>query len=51
MCCVFGGVRVAHKFSFMCCVFGGVSVVHKFSFLCCETYEQHGPHQKHNTEN
>jgi hypothetical protein len=32
---VFGGVSVAHLFSFLCCVFGGVSVAHLFSFLCC----------------
>ena len=35
LCCVFGGVRVAHLFSFLCCVFGGVRVAHLFSFLCC----------------
>ena len=34
-CCVFGGVRVVHKFSFLCCVFGGVRVVDMLSFLCC----------------
>jgi hypothetical protein len=28
MCCVFGGVRVSHLFSFLCCIFGGVRVCH-----------------------
>ena len=32
---VFGGVRVAHLFSFLCCVFGGVRVAHLFSICCC----------------
>jgi hypothetical protein len=35
LCCVFGGVRVAHLFSFLCCVFGGVRVARLFGFLCC----------------
>ena len=35
LCCVFGGIRVAHLFSFLCCVFVGVRVAHLFSFLCC----------------
>jgi hypothetical protein len=35
LCCVFVGVRVAHRFSFLCCVFGWVGVAHLFSFLCC----------------
>ena len=32
---VYGGVRVAHLFSFLCCVFGEVRVAHLLSFLCC----------------
>ena len=32
---VFGGICVAHLFSFLCCVFGGIRVAHHFSFLCC----------------
>jgi hypothetical protein len=36
--CVFGGVHVAHLFSFLSCVFGGVCVDHLFSFLCCVVY-------------
>jgi hypothetical protein len=35
LCCVFGVVRVAPLFSFLCCVFGEVRVVPLFSFLCC----------------
>ena len=31
----FGGVCVAHLFSFLCCVFGWVRVSHLFSFLGC----------------
>ena len=49
LCCVFGGVRVVHMFSFLCfvlvgsvficlifcVVFGGIRVAYMFSFLCC----------------
>jgi hypothetical protein len=35
LCCVFGGFRVAHLFSFLCCVFGGFRVAHLFSFVLC----------------
>ena len=31
----YGGVSVAHLFSFQCCVFGGVCVDQLFRFLCC----------------
>jgi hypothetical protein len=56
---VFGGIRVAHLFSFLFCVFGGIRVAHFLSFLFCvfggirvthhfKKDEQHGSHQKHN---
>ena len=35
LCCVFVGVRVAPLFCFLCCVFSEVCVDHRFSFLCC----------------
>jgi hypothetical protein len=32
---LFGGIRVAHRFSFLCCGFWWFRVAHRFSFLCC----------------
>ena len=38
LCCVFGGVPVAHLFCFLCCVFGGGPCCSHFPFLCCVTF-------------
>jgi hypothetical protein len=52
----FGGVCVAHLFSFLYCVFGEVRVSHLFSFLSCVSRKTKkmintDPTKKYNTEN